>query len=217
MDRDDDQNSPTDKAELVPAEKHQPEDEIGIAAAQVQAKDFSAPPSQDNDAPEEQESHTRGRSSQEPSPAADLGPGFVNVDGDVGGPGHNETQVDIIAVPCPGADPVHTWTWDDESGGDASISFEIGSRISFRRPSQWITRDLRRSASIARVFLYRHRALEDGMTLQSLAKDLLDQVRQIRSEGVGVLARFCSTPRADFPASNPGRCFSLAIALAVWW
>ena len=198
MDRDDNQNNPTNKAVLVPVQELQPEEEIDVAAPPIQAKDFSAPPSQakdfsapssqDDAAREELESHGRGRLGQEPGPAADSGPGFVNVDGEVGGSGHNETQVDIIAVPCPGADPVQTWTWDDDTCGDASISFEIGSRISFRRPSQWVTRDLRKSASIARVFLYRHRALEDGMTLQSLAKDLLDQVRQMRSEGVGAHA-----------------------------
>jgi hypothetical protein len=190
MERDDKQSNPTNKAEPVPAQEQQPKDEIAVAAAQTEAKDFSAPPSQDNAARGEQEAATlaRGQLGQESAPAADSGPGFVDVDGDVGGSGHNETQVDIIAVPCPGADPVRTWTWDEDSCGEASVSFEIGSRISFRRPSQWITRDLRKSASIARVFLYRHRALEDGMTLQSLAKDLLDQVRQIRSEGVGALA-----------------------------
>jgi hypothetical protein len=189
MEKDDKQNNPTKKAELVPAQEQRPKDEIVVATAQTEAKDFSAPPSQDNAAQEEQEDiHAQGQLGHESAPAADSGPGFVDVDGDVGGPGHNETEVDIIAVPCPGADPVHTWTWDEESCGEASVSFEIGSRISARRPSQWITRDLRKSASIARVFLYRHRALEEGMTLQSLAKDLLDQVRQIRSETVGALA-----------------------------
>ena len=191
MERDDKQNNPTGKAELVAlVQEQQPKDEIVVAAAQTEAKDFSAPPSQDNAARGEQEAatHARGHLGQESAPATDSGPGFVDVDGDVGGSGHNETQVDIIAVPCPGADPVRTWTWDEDSCGEASVSFEIGSRISARRPSQWITRDLRKSASIARVFLYRHRALEEGMTLQSLAKDLLDQVRQIRSEGVGALA-----------------------------
>jgi hypothetical protein len=190
METDDKQNNPTDKAELALGQEQQPKDEIVVATAQTEAKDFSAPPSQDNAARGEQEedTHARGQLGQESAPGADSGPGFVDVNGDVGGSGHNETEVDIIAVPCPGADPVHTWTWDEESCGEASVSFEIGSRISARKPSQWITRDLRKAASIARVFLYRHRALEEGMTLQSLAKDLLGQVRQIRSEGVGALA-----------------------------
>ncbi|SPQ26881.1 f7fc94f9-3269-4434-ac68-0c9a4b323fc4 [Thermothielavioides terrestris] len=117
---------------------------------------------------------------QEPQAAlaADLGPGFVDVNGDVGGPGHNETAVDVIAVPCPGADPLQTWSTGPELGGDTSA---LGSRSSLRRPSPWVTRDLRISANIARVFLYRHRALEEGLTLESLSEDLLDQVSQMRN------------------------------------
>jgi hypothetical protein len=136
--------------------------------------------------------------SHSPALSAELGPGFVDISGDVGGPGHNETFVDIIAVPCPGADPVWTWTYSHEfyHDHDASIpsdigSRDVGSRSSFRRasrPSPWITRDLRMSASIARVFLYRHRALKEGMTLESMSEDLLDQVEQVRKEAVGVRA-----------------------------
>ncbi|KAK3303310.1 uncharacterized protein B0T15DRAFT_560288 [Chaetomium strumarium] len=133
-----------------------------------------------------QESHA-------PSLPAELGPGFVDISGDVGGTGHNETSVDIIAVPCPGADPVWSWTYSHEFYSDASNpsdlgSHDVGSRSSLRRcsrPSPWITRDLRMSASIARVFLYRHRALREGMTLESLSEDLLDQVEQVRKEAVG--------------------------------
>jgi hypothetical protein len=119
-------------------------------------------------------------------------PGFVDVNGDVGGPGHNETVVDVIAVPCPGADPIQTWTFGHEPYTDASIPSETGSRSSLRRPGPWVTRELRMAASIARVFLYRHRALEDGMTLASLSEDLLDQVERIRNGAVGGLARLCS-------------------------
>src|SRR5687767_1305659 len=39
---------------------------------------------------------------------ADLEPGFAHIDGDIEGTGYNETKVDVITVPCPGADPVQT-------------------------------------------------------------------------------------------------------------
>ncbi|TKW49079.1 hypothetical protein CTA1_2021 [Colletotrichum tanaceti] len=39
-------------------------------------------------------------------------PGFADIDGEVDGLGYNETSVDIVCVPCPGADPVETWARD---------------------------------------------------------------------------------------------------------
>jgi hypothetical protein len=204
MDRDQNQNNPTNKAEAVSAEQSRAEEfDVLETTAQIEVKDFSqAPPSQDQDdvVQREKESCGQGSLGQELATASvndDLGPGFANVDGDVGGSGHNETVVDVIAVPCPGADPVQTWTYDHELFSDISIPCETGSRhslrSSLRRPRPWVTRKLRNSASIARVFLYRHRVLEAGMTLHSLSEDLLDQVDQIRNGDVGEPARAFSS------------------------
>ncbi|KAK4229468.1 hypothetical protein QBC38DRAFT_453291 [Podospora fimiseda] len=154
----------------------------------------------------------------------ELGPGFADESGDVGGHGYNDTTVDIIAVPCPGADPVQTWIYDHDSSTDSlfparSASFmsrsirnsrsDPGSRhgsrhgsqpgsqhgsqhdshhgshnslsSSTRRASPWVTYKLReRVNGTARVFLYRHRCLAEGMTLKTLSNDLLEQVLEIR-------------------------------------
>ncbi|KAK0628987.1 hypothetical protein B0T17DRAFT_524303 [Bombardia bombarda] len=96
---------------------------------------------------------------------------FVYVDGDIGGPsytGYNDTKVDIIAVPCPGADPKQTWISDPLPD------------LSPQGDYSWVTQGIRTSASTARVLLYKHRALTDGINLEVLAMDLLNQVQRIR-------------------------------------
>ncbi|KAL2162172.1 hypothetical protein VTH06DRAFT_7085 [Thermothelomyces fergusii] len=143
----------------------------------IRAKDFSAAVSDDNAT-----IHSPGNQSVPANAAADddAGPRFVVVDGDVGGPGPNETFVDVIAVPCPGADPIETWTVGADPWSHTSYPSDAGSRSSSYKPAPWVTRNLRKAASIARVFLYTHRSLENGMTLKSLANDLLDEVQRIR-------------------------------------
>ncbi|KAG8169743.1 hypothetical protein KVR01_000488 [Diaporthe batatas] len=123
-------------------------------------------------------------------------PGFAHVDGEVGGVGYNETKVDIITVPCPGADPVETWTRDPlpdnffgepghedvipqstikELAGDAILSPGIGGNFP-RAAHLWVRQGIRRYANTARVLLYRHRELTDSTTLEGLARDLLENV-----------------------------------------
>ncbi|KAL2147255.1 hypothetical protein VTI28DRAFT_10245 [Corynascus sepedonium] len=182
-------NNPTHKAEVAPGDTTAASAAAAavaaaVAAAHIQTKDFSASASEDNAPPKGQTD--QARRSLEAGSVANTGPGFVVVDGDVGGPGHNETVVDVIAVPCPGADPVDTWTSGDESWSETSILSDTESRSSLRRPGPWVTKNLRKAASIARVFLYTHRSLEDGITLKSLSEDLLSQVEQIRD---GVIVR----------------------------
>ncbi|KAK0617134.1 hypothetical protein B0T14DRAFT_524503 [Immersiella caudata] len=131
---------------------------------------------------------------------ADLEPGFAHIDGDIEGTGYNETKVDVITVPCPGADPVQTWASDplpDDYFGSPSYSdlrrLPTVARLAadailspaIDRPlpkagHMWVRQGIRRSASTARVLLYRHRALVDGINLEILARDLLDQVQRQR-------------------------------------
>ncbi|KKY33487.1 putative ankyrin repeat protein [Diaporthe ampelina] len=127
-------------------------------------------------------------------------PGFAHVDGEVGGVGYNETKVDIITVPCPGADPVETWTRDPlpdnffgdpdqddltshptikELAGDAILTPGIGGNFP-RAAHLWVRQGIRRYADTARVLLYRHRELTDNTTLEGLARDLLENVFQRR-------------------------------------
>ncbi|KAL2176289.1 uncharacterized protein P884DRAFT_246147 [Thermothelomyces heterothallicus CBS 202.75] len=194
MDPNNIQNNPTHRAQVAPGDTAGvPAGAVAAAAAaaaaaavavgHVQAKDFSATASGESATIKEHTNQARQSLGNQPGPASsaddDTGPCFVAVDGDVGGPGPNETFVDVIAVPCPGADPIDTWTVGVEPWSDTSNPSDAGSRSSLYRPGPWVTRNLRKAASIARVFLYRHRSLENGMTLRSLARDLLDKVEQI--------------------------------------
>jgi hypothetical protein len=141
---------------------------------------------------------------------ADLGPGFAYIDGEIGGTGYNDTKVDVITVACPGADPVQTWTLDplpqDIFGPGPST--ELRRMPTTRRPLSdipplpaldhpppragqvWVRQGIRQSANTARVMLYRHRPLSEGINLDSLARDLLDQVQQQRR---GTVSRFGSS------------------------
>jgi hypothetical protein len=206
MDRANKQNNPTVAVD-------DPQKEDAAAAAQIQVQDFSQVTTPQDDAgPVETEGQAPESQSREPASASltvDSGPGFVHVNGDVGGSGHNETLVDVIAVPCAGADPIQTWTFSHELCGDVSLPGEpySGSCTCLRKHSPWVVRDLRMSANIARVFLYKHRALEEGMTLQSLSDDLLDQVGKIRAGAVGVPSPRPSTRHADGSTAGASSLF----------
>ncbi|KAK8066165.1 hypothetical protein PG997_012912 [Apiospora hydei] len=127
-------------------------------------------------------------------------PGFAHVDGEVGGSGYNETKTDIIAIPCPGASPVDTWMREPLPDGyfghptnreleahPALKEFQGHTILSpaINRPLPkakhlWIRQGIRREVNTARVMLYRHRELTEGLTLDDLAEDLLDQLRKTR-------------------------------------
>ncbi|KAI1206894.1 uncharacterized protein F4807DRAFT_437611 [Annulohypoxylon truncatum] len=131
----------------------------------------------------------------------DPDPGFAYVDGDIEGHGYNKTTVDIIAVPCVGASPVDTWSRDPI--GDGYFSFPSSNELD-RYPTAmqlpgnsvlsptinrnlppathlWVRQGIRKEVSTARVMLYRHRELAEGMTLDQAADDLLDQVVKMRA------------------------------------
>ncbi|KAK1598445.1 uncharacterized protein LY79DRAFT_506243 [Colletotrichum navitas] len=124
-------------------------------------------------------------------------PGFVHIDGDVNGRGYNETLVDIVCVPCPGADPVETWARDPlpegyfgrpgdvsttavkELAGASILSPTINRHLPMAT-HLWVRQGIRKEVSEARVLLYRHRELVEGMTLDDLALDLIEQVWNVR-------------------------------------
>lgn len=217
----DNQNNKTKEAEVASAPSNsQPDDGATAAAHNIQTQDFSQPEQGSiTKCPGEDEKRVPEALGTAPGVAtarSGLGPGFVDISGDVGGSGHNETLVDIIAVPCPGADPVHTWIYD-ALGGDGNHPPDIGSRSSLRRPTPWVTKDLRSRVDIGRVFLYRHRALQEGMSLKSLSKDLLDQIELMRSGAVGLLAHPRAPAHADDFHRSRGLYFFSPIASAAWW
>ncbi|KAI0546750.1 hypothetical protein F4679DRAFT_404901 [Xylaria curta] len=128
-------------------------------------------------------------------------PGFEHIDGEIGGPGYNETTVDIIAVPCIGASPTDTWARDPLSEGyfqfpptseldkyatvkelpGSSVLTPTIDHVLPKANHLWIRQGIRKEVSKARVMLYRHRRLDEGMTIQKAADDLLQQVINIRS------------------------------------
>ncbi|KAL7625819.1 hypothetical protein AAE478_005042 [Parahypoxylon ruwenzoriense] len=128
-------------------------------------------------------------------------PGFAQIDGDIDGHGYNKTTVDIIAVPCIGASPIDTWaraplkegcfgfpaptelqnySTVKELPGSSVLSPTINRHLPRAAPL-WIRQGIRKEVSIARVLLYRHRELADGMTLDQAADDLLEQLGRIRA------------------------------------
>lgn len=131
----------------------------------------------------------------------DREPGFAFISGEINGTGYNETTVDIITVPCPGADPIETWKRDPlpddffgnpldthelithptlkELAGDTILSPGMGSHY-IRTAHLWVRQGIRRFASTARVLLYRHRELVEGSNLEELARDLLETVLLLR-------------------------------------
>ncbi|KAI0468074.1 hypothetical protein F4859DRAFT_223829 [Xylaria cf. heliscus] len=128
-------------------------------------------------------------------------PGFEHVDGDIEGRGYNETTVDIIAVPCIGASPIETWARDPLSDGyftfpptseldkyatvkelpGSSVLSPTINRVLPKASHLWVRQGIRKEVSKARVMLYRHRELYEGMTIQKAADDLLEQVKNMRS------------------------------------
>lgn len=174
------------------------------------------------------------REAPENTAQQDLGPGFAQIDGDISGPGYNDTKVDVIAVPCPGADPVQTWTseypsedfLDSASGsdirptvaklaGDAILSPAIDRPLP-RAGHIWVRRSIRKSASTARVMLYKHKALSEGLNLDRLARDLLDQVLQQRRGTVGFALLSRTAPFLMCYSAPHDRSSSLHIVLAAW-
>lgn len=133
-------------------------------------------------------------------------PGFAHIDGDVNGRGYNETSVDIVCVPCPGADPVETWARDPlpegyfgrpgdvpqtvakELAGGSILSPTINRHLP-KAAHLWVRQGIRKEVSEARVLLYRHRELIEGLTLDELADDLIEQVWNVRYGNVSCFLR----------------------------
>jgi hypothetical protein len=117
---------------------------------------------------------------------SDPEPGFAHIDGDIGGPGYNETKVDVVTVPCPGASPVTTWMRDPLPEGffaePAPAEVYKSNEQVHKLDQLWVRRGIRSKVSTARVLLYRHRELADGLTLGNLADDLIDHLVQMRAD-----------------------------------
>ncbi|KAJ8124958.1 hypothetical protein O1611_g8682 [Lasiodiplodia mahajangana] len=98
-------------------------------------------------------------------------PGFEHVDGDIEGCGYNETTVDIIAL--------EKYSTVKELPASSVLTPTI-NRVLPPASHLWIRQGIRKEVSQARVMLYRHRELVDGMTIESAADDLIEQVLKTR-------------------------------------
>ncbi|OHE94379.1 hypothetical protein CORC01_10307 [Colletotrichum orchidophilum] len=171
-----------------------------VAAAQNDSPERTHPPSTlPPGQPSEETQVDRTESPPQPSTSSysEPRPGFAHIDGDVNGRGYNETLVDIVCVPCPGADPVETWARDPLPDGyfgraadvpptalkelaGASILSPTINRHLPKATHLWVRQGIRKEVSEARVLLYRHRELIEGVTLEELANDLIEQVWNTR-------------------------------------
>ncbi|KAL6876089.1 hypothetical protein HDV57DRAFT_510485 [Trichoderma longibrachiatum] len=104
---------------------------------------------------------------------------------------HDQTGVDVVTVPCPGADALRSWNRDGLMGryfGNLSMrDVEARSEAAAeRRGPSWVREGIRREASRARILLYEHPRVREGTTLNSLAVALLEELRELRAaEGRG--------------------------------
>lgn len=126
---------------------------------------------------------------------------FLVVGGDIKGHGYNDTDADVIAIPCVGASsgtweraPFHADSFDQSAnecaGGEPldtpGISTHAAAGTKYKvspntLPTSWIRQGIRKEASIARIILYRHRQLQEGYSLDDAANDLLEQLLEMRA------------------------------------
>jgi hypothetical protein len=97
---------------------------------------------------------------------------------------HDQTGVDIVTVPCPGADALRSWNRDGLMGryfGNLSMRDVEVREATDRRSPSWVREGIRREANRARILLYEHPPVREGTTLNSLAMALLEELRALRA------------------------------------
>ncbi|RCI11521.1 hypothetical protein L249_7715 [Ophiocordyceps polyrhachis-furcata BCC 54312] len=101
---------------------------------------------------------------------------------------YDETTVDVVTVPCPGADPLQSWSRDGLVGryfGAPSMrdADAVPARHGAASGPSWVRQGIRREAPRARILLYAHPDLVAGITLADLADALLQDLHLLRSGG----------------------------------
>ncbi len=96
------------------------------------------------------------------------------------------TTVDVVTIPCPGGDRLRTWNREGLLGryfGAPSMrDAEVNGNSNGERPStSWVRQGLRREADKARILLYAHPPLVEGMTLNRLAEEFLQALLKLRT------------------------------------
>lgn len=96
---------------------------------------------------------------------------------------HDVTTVDVITIPCPGGDRLRTWSREGLMGryfGAPSMR-DAEMNGSDRSSTSWVRQGLRREADKARILLYAHPELAEGMTLNRLAEEFLQELHKLRT------------------------------------
>jgi hypothetical protein len=95
---------------------------------------------------------------------------------------HDETTVDIVTVPCPGGHPLKTWNRDGLMGRYfGAPSMRDAEVTDPDRPGpSWVRQGIRRENDRARILLYEHPEIKEGVTLSKLADALLDNLYRLR-------------------------------------
>ncbi|KAG5800273.1 hypothetical protein H9Q69_000710 [Fusarium xylarioides] len=97
---------------------------------------------------------------------------------------HDQTTVDIVTVPCPGADPLRTWSRDGLMSryyGALSMRDAEGAASDADRPApSWVRQGLRREADRARILLYEHPSTTEDTRLSTMADALLEELESLR-------------------------------------
>ncbi|PHH77086.1 hypothetical protein CDD80_955 [Ophiocordyceps camponoti-rufipedis] len=99
---------------------------------------------------------------------------------------YDETTVDVVTVPCPGADGLQSWSRDGLVGryfGAPSMrdAEALTARHGAASGHSWVRQGIRREAPRARILLYAHPPLMAGTTLADLADDLLQELHALRT------------------------------------
>jgi hypothetical protein len=98
---------------------------------------------------------------------------------------HDQTTVDIVTVPCPGANPLRTWSRDGRMSrffGALSMRDAEGQTAPDQdRPApSWVRQGIRREADRARILLYEHPLATEDTRLSNLADALLEELEELR-------------------------------------
>lgn len=93
---------------------------------------------------------------------------------------HDVTTVDVVTIPCPGANPLRAWNRDGLLGRYFGAPSMRDAEAHSNSSSSWVRQGIRREASMARILLYSHPDIVEGNTVNTLATALLESLLALR-------------------------------------
>lgn len=93
---------------------------------------------------------------------------------------HDVTTVDVVTMPCPGANPLRAWNRDGLLGRYFGAPSMRDAEGHSENTSSWVRQGIRREANKARILLYSHPDITEGTTLNTLATALLESLLALR-------------------------------------